>query len=82
MRAQEKPLAFRIGREEERVVGLARRVSGREVEPGEIVVVGLDVRPFGDGEAHVREDHHQLFPHTADGTDLPPWWRGFAGRVA
>ena len=48
---------------------LARRVSGREVEPGEIVVVGLDVRSFGDGEAHIREDHHQLFPHAADGMD-------------
>ena len=71
MRAQEKPLAFRIRREEERVVGLARRVPGREVQPGEIVVVGLDVRSFGDGEAHIREDHHQLFPHAADGMDSP-----------
>ena len=27
-----------------------------KVELGEVVVVGLDVRPFGDREAHVGED--------------------------
>ena len=67
VRAQEQPLAVRLGCEEERVVRLARGVAGREVEPREVVVVGLDVRAFGDGEAHIGEDHHQLFPNAADG---------------
>ena len=60
---------FGVGREEERVVHLARRMAGREVELGEIVVVALDVRPFGDREAHVGEDRGQLVEHLADRMD-------------
>ena len=55
----------------EGVVLLARGVLGRDVELGEIVVVGLDVRPFGDGEAHVGEDLDHLVEHLADGVDAP-----------
>ena len=38
----------------ERVPVVAGRVVGREVEGLEIVVIGLDLRPVLDGEAHVR----------------------------
>ena len=50
--------------------------SDGKVEPCEIVVVGLDVRPFGDRKAHIGEDHHQLFPDAADRVDA-----AFGGRV-
>jgi hypothetical protein len=36
--------------------------SGK-VQLGEIVVVGLDVRTFGDGEAHVGEDRDEFVHH-------------------
>jgi hypothetical protein len=55
--------------EEERVVHLAGRMAFGEVQRGEIVVVGLDVRPFGDGEAHVAEDRGDLVDHLADRMD-------------
>ena len=59
-----------VGRlEEERVVLLARRVADREVQRGEVVVIGLDVRAFGDGEAHVGEDGRDLVRHLADRVD-------------
>ena len=47
----------------------ARRVPGREVELGEVIVVALDVRPFGDREAHVGEDGDDLVRHLADRMD-------------
>ena len=55
----------------EGVVLLARGMLGRDVELGEVVVVGLDVRPFGDGEAHVAEDLDHLVEHLADGVNAP-----------
>ena len=61
---------------------LARRVAGREVERGEIVEVALDVRPFGDGEAHLGEDGDHLVHHLADRVDAPGSRRGGGtGRV-
>ena len=63
------PLAVRLRVEEERVVHLARRMADREIERGEIVVVGLDVRPFGDREAEVGEDRGDLVDHLADRMD-------------
>ena len=71
MRAQKLALALCIGLEKERVVHLARRMAGREVELGEIVVVALDVRPFGDGEAHLGENGDDLVHHLADRMDAP-----------
>ena len=50
---------------------LAGGVLGRDVELGEVEVVGLDVGPFGDGEAHVGEDLDHLVEHLADGMDAP-----------
>ncbi len=48
---------------------VAGRVADREVERGEVVVVGLDVRPLGDGEAEVGEDDADLVDHLADRVD-------------
>ena len=67
---------FSSGCEEEGVVHLARRVAGREVELGEVVVVALDVRPFGDREAHVGEDGDDLVRHLADRMDAAGLDRG------
>ena len=61
------PSAF--GVEVERVVLLPRRMLGRNVELGEVEIVGLDVRTFGDGEAHVGEDLDALVVDLADGMD-------------
>ena len=71
VRAQNLALALGVGLEEERVVHLARRMAGREVELGEIVVVALDVRPFGDREAHLGENGDDLVHHLADRMDAP-----------
>ena len=53
----------------EGVVLLPRGMLGRDVELGEVVVVGLDVRALGDGKAHVAEDLGHLVEHLADGMD-------------
>ena len=38
----------------------------REIELGEIVIVGLDVGTFGDRKAHVGEDRSQFVDHLRD----------------
>jgi hypothetical protein len=40
-----------------------------KVQRGEIVVVGLDIRTFGDGEAHVGEDRGDLVDDLGDRVD-------------
>ena len=62
MRAQQFALARRIRLQEERVVHLARRMIRRKIELGEIIIVGLDIRPFGDGEAQDRRRSRQARP--------------------
>ena len=47
----------------------ARRMARREVELGEIIVVALDVRPFGDRKAHLGENGDDLVHHLADRMD-------------
>ncbi len=71
MGAQHLALAIGVGVEEEGVVHLARRMARREVQRGEIVEVGLDIRPLGDREAHVGEDGGELVHHLADRVDAP-----------
>ena len=53
----------------EGVVLLPGGMLGRDVELGEVEIVGLDVGALGDGEAHVAEDLGHLVPHLADGMD-------------
>ena len=49
-----------------------------EIQFGEVVVVGLDVGPFGDREPHVGEDGGQLISHLADGMHAAALGRRFA----
>ena len=63
MRAQNLRRVALGGLHEERVVRLARRVTFREVQRGEIVPVVFHVRAFGHGEAHVTEDRGDLLEH-------------------
>ena len=58
----------------------ARRMVLREIELGEIVIVGLDVGTFGDGEAHIGEDRGQLVDDLRDRMDAPGLERRFAHR--
>ena len=51
-----------------------------EIELGEIVVVGLDVRAFGDRKAHVGEDRGELVDHLADRMDAAGLGRRLAHR--
>ena len=78
--AQQHARAVRLRVEEERVVHVARRMVFREIELGEVVVVGLDVRPFGDGEAHVGEDRGQFVGHLGDRMDAADLGRRLAHR--
>ena len=48
---------------------LPRRVLGRNVELGEVVVVGLDVGTFRHGKTHVGEDLDHLVEHLGDRMD-------------
>ena len=61
--AQQQPRAVRFFREEERVVHVPRRMARREIEQGEIVLVGLDVGSFRDRESHVGEDRREFVVH-------------------
>ena len=65
VRAQQQPRAVRLRIEEERVVHLPRRMAFREIQLGEVVVVGLDIGTFGDGKAHVGEDRGEFVDHLA-----------------
>ena len=58
--AQKLAHAVFIGIEEKRVVHFARRMLVREVERGEVMEIVLDVRAFGDREAHLGEDGDDL----------------------
>ena len=58
--AQQQRPAVLLGLEVEGVEHLPGRMLRRDVERLEIVPVVLDVRTFGDGEAHVGEDRDDL----------------------
>ena len=75
-----QPRAVRLRIEEERVVHRPRRMVFREIELGEIVIVGLDVGTFGDGEAHIGEDRGQFVDHLGDRMDAADLGRRFAHR--
>ena len=51
-----------------------------EIQLGEIVVVGLDVRAFGDGKAHVGEDRGEFVDHLADRMNAARFGRRLAHR--
>src|SRR5262249_2711190 len=78
--AQQQPRAVRLRVEEERVVHLAGRMALRDVELGEVEVVGLDIGSFRDRKAHVGEDRGQLVDHPADRMDATQLGGRFAYR--
>ena len=65
--AQNMSAAVRLRRDIERVLHLARRMIGRNIQLGEIVIVEFDVRAFGDGKAHIGEDGGDFFQHLGNG---------------
>ncbi len=54
---------------EERVMFLPRRMFGRNVQRIEIEPVAFDLRPFGDGKAHVGENDGDFLGHLTDRVD-------------
>ena len=78
--AQQFALAVRVRLEEKRIVHFARGMAGGEIQPGEIIIVGLNVRAFGDGKAHVGEDRSQLVHHLTDGMNASALNGAFAYR--
>ena len=80
--AQHLALAALVGREEEGVVHLPRRMADGEVQRREVELVGLDVRPFGDREAHVGEDRGELVDDLGDRVDAAARLRPLRHRQA
>ncbi len=80
MGAQHRAGTVGSRREIERVVILPRRMLGRDVERGEVVEVGLNIRPLGNREAHIGEDLGDLVGHLAHGVDAALGKRPFAHR--
>ena len=80
VRAQQQARAVRLRVEEERVVHVARRMAFREIELGEVVIFGLDVGAFGDGETHIGENRRQLVDHLGDRMDAADLGRRLAHR--
>ena len=62
-------IAVGAGLHEKRVMHLPRRMAFGEVERGEVEIVGLDIGPFGNREAHVRKDRGDLVDGLGDRVD-------------
>ena len=82
MGAQHLTLAFFVRLEEEGIVHLAGRMAFREVQRREVVIVSLDVRTFGDGETHIREDGSDFVDDLTDGMNAAALCRRLADRQA
>ena len=72
--------AARVWREKERVMHFPRRVANREIQLGEIEIIALDIRSFGDREAQIGENRGDLVDHLADRVDAPAQFRRLARR--
>src|SRR6266700_2871913 len=80
VRPQQHPRTIRLRVEEEGVVHLPRRVAFREIQLGKVVIVGLDIRAFGDRKSHIGENRGQLIHHLAERMDPAGLRRRFAQR--
>ena len=80
MGAQHLALAIRIGLEEKRIVHFTRRMAEREIQRGEIIKIGLDIRPLGHRKAHIGEDGGQFVDHLRDRMDPPARGQTFGQR--
>lgn len=54
----------------------------QEIQCREVVIVGLDVRTFGDRETHIREDGGDFIDDLADRMDTATFGRRLAHRQA
>ncbi len=63
-------LLFFIIRQEECILHFTRRVTGREVQCGEVIVVILNIRPFGNGKAHICENRREFLNCLRDRVDM------------
>ena len=59
--------AIGLRRNVKRILHLAGRVVGGNVQLGEIVIVEFHIRAFGHGKAHIREDGGDFFQHLGNG---------------
>ena len=59
---------------------LAGRMALGEIQFGEVVVVGLDIGTFGDGESHVGEDRGEFVHHLAERMNAALLGGGLAQR--
>lgn len=75
-------LALFIRLEEEGVVHFAGRMAFGEIQCREVVIVGLDVRTFGDREPHIREDGSNFIDDLADGMNATALGRRLTNRQA
>ena len=57
-----------------------RRMAFREIQLGEIVIVGLDVRAFGDGKSHVGENSGEFVHYLAERMNPARFRRRLAQR--
>ena len=63
---QQLALAIFVRREKECVVHFPRRMAFREIQCGEVVIIGLDIGTFGNRETHIGENRSDLVNHLAD----------------
>ncbi|MNZ49220.1 hypothetical protein D3C78_669810 [compost metagenome] len=80
--AQHLALAVFIRLEEEGVVHFAGRMAFGEIQRREVVIVGLDVRTFGDREPHIREDGSNFIDDLAYGMNATALGRRLTNRQA
>ena len=59
---------------------VARGMVFREIELGEVIVFGLDIRPLGNAKAHIGKDRGQFIDHLGDRMDAPGLERRLAHR--
>ncbi len=73
-----RPVVALLARHVERVHLRPRRMVAGDVQRVEIVPVGVDPRPFGDGKPHLGKDRGHFLGHLAHRVDraLPPVARG------
>src|SRR5579883_7148 len=69
--AQELACPSRAGAKEESIVQISCRMIWGKIQLAEIIVIGLDVWAFGNGETQVRENDRELVHDLAHGMDPP-----------
>lgn len=66
--------------EEESVVNIERRMELGEVERGEIIIVGIDIRKLGNGKKNIRENRSDIVDKMRNRMDEKERWRDLKKR--